>query len=324
MGHTRGMTPRSLLPALAAVAAVAVPSSAGAATPPTATTGAASKITFSGARLSGAVNPRGTATVSSFQYGTTKAYGAATPITAAGSGTTARSVSAVVAGLAPTTRYHYRLVASSAAGSLPGVDRTFTTAKQPLGLALAATPNPVTFGGAATLAGTLSGSDNGGRQVVLLQNAFPFTAGFALVGNPQVTSPQGAFAFPVLALTTTTQYRVAVNGKPQIASPIVTLPVAVKVRTVVSRHRVRRGRTVRFAGSITPIRDGAQVAVQKLRGTRWVSIDGTVARHYRPDRSRYAVRVTIRRGGSYRVFVGTRSGDVVDNVGSTIRLTSYR
>ena len=321
---TSSLIPRALAPALTALALAVVPAAAQAANPPAAATGGASKITFSGARVTGTVNPRGTATSYSFQYGPTKAYGAATPDVAVGSGSANKAAQADVGGLAPTTVYHYRVVAKSTAGTIPGADRTFKTAKQPLGLALAATPNPVPFGGPSTLAGTLSGTDNASREVVLQQNAFPFTSGFATVGNPQVTDAQGAFAFPVLALTSTTQYRVAVNGKPNIASPIVTVLVSVKVRTSVSHHTVRRGRSVRFAGTITPVRDGAQVAIQKLRGTSWITVGGTIARHYLADRSKYAVKVKIRRGGSYRVFVGTNSGDIANNVGTTIKIRATK
>jgi len=313
----------ALLPAALLILSLGAPPAAVAASAPGVSTGSAIKVTQSTATVSGAVNPRDVQTTYLFQYGPTKAYGAATPATAVGKGTVAKSVSASLTGLAPATIYHYRIVATSGAGSSRGGDRTFKTLKQPLGLALAATPNPVPFGGSTTLAGTLSGTDNANRQVVLQQNPFPFTAGFAPAGNPQVTSATGTFAFPILSLTTTTQYLVQVAGRP-VASPIVTALVAVTVRTDVSSTRVRRGRSVRFAGTITPIRDGAQVAVQKQRGDRWITVGGTIARHFKDDRSKYAVRVKVRRGGSYRVFVGTNSGDIADNVGRTVKIRSVR
>ncbi len=320
---TSPLRTRTLLPLAFIAVCLGAPAAAVAASAPGVSTGTAVKVTPSTATVRGAVNPRDVQTSYAFQYGPTKAYGAATSAVAIGKGTTAKAVSANLAGLAPATVYHFRLVATSGAGTSRGGDRTFKTLKQPLGLVLSATPNPVPFGAATTLTGTLSGTDNANRQVVLEQNAFPFTAGFATVGNPQVTSATGAFAFPILSLTTTTQYRVQVAGKP-VASPIVTALVAVTVRTDVSATRVRRGRTVRFAGTVTPIRDGAQVAVQKLRGDRWITIGGTIARHFKADRSKYAVRVKVRRGGSYRVFVGTNSGDIANNVGRTVKLRTFR
>lgn len=314
---------RTLLPLALAALCLGAPTTAVAASAPGVSTATAVKVTQSTATVRGTVNPRDVQTSYFFQYGPTKAYGLATPAVAVGKGTTTKAVSADLAGLAPATVYHFRIVATSGAGTSRGGDRTFKTLKQPLGLALSATPNPVPFGAATTLAGTLSGTDNANRQVVLQQNAFPFTAGFTTVGNPQVTNATGAFAFPILSLTTTTQYRVQVAGRP-VASPIITALVAVTVRTAVSRTRVRRGRTVRFAGTITPIRDGANVAVQKLRGDRWITIGGTIARHFEDDRSKYAVRVRIHRGGSYRVFVGTNSGDIANNVGRTVKLRTFR
>lgn len=320
---TSHLRTRAMLPVATLALALGAPAAATAASPPGVSTGTATKITPATATLRGAVNPRDVETAYVFQYGPTKAYGATTAPVAIGKGTAAKAVAADVGGLAPATVYHFRVVATSGAGTSRGADRTFKTQKQPLGLTLAATPNPVPFGGSTTLAGTLSGTDNANQQVVLQQSAFPFTAGFAVVGNPQVTNATGAFAFPILALNATTQYRVQIPGKP-VASPIVTATVAVTVRTRVSAKRVRRGRTVRFAGTITPIRDGAQVAIQKRRGDRWITVGGSIARHYRADRSKYAVRLKVRRGGSFRVFVGTNSGDIANNVGSTIRIRTFR
>ena len=313
---------RALLPAV--LLSLAAPAAATAADAPGVRTDSATKVTQSSATLRGAVNPRDVQTSYRFEYGPTKAYGAATTPADAGKGTTAKAVSAAVAGLAPATTYHFRIVATSGAGTSRSADRTFTTQKQPLGLSLAATPNPVPFGSSTTVGGTLSGTDNAGKQVVLQQNAFPFTAGFADVGNPQVTNATGAFGFPILSLTTTTQFRARVVGR-SVASPIVTALVSVTVGTKVSRTRVKRGRKVNFNGTITPMRDGANVAVQKLNSQgAWVTIGGTIAKHFQDTRSRYSVSVTVRRGGSYRIFVGTNSGDVANNVGRTVKLRSFR
>ena len=53
-------------------------------------------------------------------------------------------------------------------------------------------------GDAAVLAGTLSGTGNGGRQVVLQSNPWPYTQGFLNAGNPQVTNANGQYSFPIL------------------------------------------------------------------------------------------------------------------------------
>jgi hypothetical protein len=295
---------------------------ASAATKPAVTTGAAANITDSSASLTGKVNPEGVQTTWFFQYGPTIAYGSSTPGVSAGAGTTAKSVVAAIASLSPATKYHYRLVGQSAAGTTLGADRTFTTAKQPLGFAIAATPNPVPFALATTITGTLTGTGGGNRQVELQQRAFPFTAPFAQVGNRLVTTATGAFSFPGVLVPLNTQFRVVtVSGRPAVTSPIVTAGVSVRVGTLVSATRVRRGGVVRFAGAVTPARDGAQVGIQKLNSRhQWVTVSGTILHHASASSSRYAKRVRIRRGGSYRVYVLITDGNFVSNTGRVVRI----
>lgn len=96
---------------------------------PTATTGAASRITSTGATVAGTVNPDGVATTYLVEFGTSSAYGHSTISVPAGSGTSAVPVRVVLSGLHPRTTYHYRLVAMSAGGTAVGAGRTFTTGR---------------------------------------------------------------------------------------------------------------------------------------------------------------------------------------------------
>ena len=124
----------------ALAASLALPGLAQAqATKPSVSTGAAANLTPATATLLGRVTPNGAQTTFVFQYGLTKLYTAATPVTAAGAGGAAISVTGDLAGLAPATTYHYRLVAINRVGTRNGADRTFKTQPQPLGLTLAAT-----------------------------------------------------------------------------------------------------------------------------------------------------------------------------------------
>jgi hypothetical protein len=93
----------------------------------TATTGAASSVTATSATVAGTVNPNGHATSYHIDYGLTSGYEAATPEQSAGSGTSAVPVSVPLSGLAPGSTYHYRVVATTAAGNAVGADRTFKT-----------------------------------------------------------------------------------------------------------------------------------------------------------------------------------------------------
>jgi len=106
-------------------------SAARAAQGPSASTSLASAATDSTATLNGTVNPDGVATTYSFQYGTSSSYGSQTASQSAGSGTTAQTVSATLSGLSPGATYHFRLVATSAAGTSNGSDHAFTTATPP-------------------------------------------------------------------------------------------------------------------------------------------------------------------------------------------------
>jgi hypothetical protein len=303
---------------LAALAAAVAPSAAQAApAKPGVATGAATSVTQTSATLTGKVNPKGTATTYYFQVGTTNRYGAQTGPTAAGTGTAAVNATAGLTGLAPATKYHFRLVATNSGGTTLGADKSFTTAKQPLGFAVTATPNPVAFGGPTTITGQLTGTDSAGRGVQLQQKAFPYTAGFANVGNAQVTNAQGTFAFPVLALTANTQFRVITTGAGSVASPVVLVGSSVAVRFAVSSHRIHSGRLVRFAGTVTPREDGALYAVQKLSGATWVTVGGSSLRAYTADKSRFAKRLRIRHSGTYRIYVGVADGSHVSNASTS-------
>jgi hypothetical protein len=95
---------------------------------PSAATSAADGITTAAATLDGVVNPHALATTYHFEYGPSASYGQSTVAAGAGSGAIDKAVSAAVAGLSPGATYHYRLVATSTAGTTDGPDLTFTTA----------------------------------------------------------------------------------------------------------------------------------------------------------------------------------------------------
>ena len=95
--------------------------------PPSVTTDAATNVSAANAMIHGTVNPNGMPATVHFEYGTTPHYGSSTKVVSAGSGSTARTVVSALTRLSPNTTYHYRLVATSAAGATDGSDRTFKT-----------------------------------------------------------------------------------------------------------------------------------------------------------------------------------------------------
>ena len=305
--------------------AVCLPSMASAAPArPDATTDRATNVTQTSARLNGSVVPNQRATSVYFQYGTTRAYEARTPPIAVGNGNRRVAVSIDVGGLGPATRYYFRLVAVNVRGTTHARGRRLRTQRQPLGLTLTASPNPVRPGRSTVISGALSGTGNAGRQVVLQANPFPFTQGFLPVSDPHLTNQQGGFSFPILSVPVNTQYSVSVPGAPNVASPIVTVGVAVRVGLNVRVRRTRRAMTVRLRGKIRPAHPGALVAVQRLRRGNWVTIDGTVARRGGRSFSRYSETVTVGRTARLRVLADIRDGDHVAAFSRTIRVRRSR
>jgi hypothetical protein len=310
---------RAALGAGAFALALALPVTAQAATAPAVVTGGAANVAQQTARLTGTVNPNGDTTTFQFQYGTTSAYGSVTPEQKLG-GTGKKTVTADVAGLAPATTYHYRLIARNGKGLTKGADRSFKTKAQPLGVAFAATPNPVPFGATTTLGGQLTGTGNAGREVVLQSNPFPYTQGFKPVGNKLVTDAAGNFSFGLMAIPLNTQYRVALPDKPSVVSPIVVVSVSVLVSTRLGATTVHKGHKLTFSGAIRPAIDGTPIAIQKRRNGQWVTIAGTAARHNSSASSVYSKKVTIRSGGTYRVYAGVANGSFVPNTGREVTI----
>jgi hypothetical protein len=95
--------------------------------PPGVETGAANAIEQTTATPTGSVNPKGRATSYYFSYGPTEAYGLQTPVRHAGARRAAGAATSPLSGLSAVTTYHYRLVATSKAGTTYGADETFTT-----------------------------------------------------------------------------------------------------------------------------------------------------------------------------------------------------
>ena len=79
------------------------------------------------------VNPLGQATTYHVEFGTSSSYGSRIPASdqTVGSASTLQPVSQRLPGLSPATTYHYRFVATNAAGTVATPDQTFTTAAAP-------------------------------------------------------------------------------------------------------------------------------------------------------------------------------------------------
>jgi len=279
--------------------------SASAATAPAATTGRSSSVTFSSAIVFATINPHSQATNYVFQYGTTKKYGAQTPLAPAGAGTHELRVSQTLTGLAPLTTYHYRVLASSPAGATVGADLEFRTGPVPLSLAIDGTPNPVVFGSSFLVEGTLSGTGAANHPVALQANPFPYLGGFQNVGNPELTSATGGFSFPFLGLLENAQLRVVTVGKPAVSSPVLVENVAVHVSFHV--HATRRRGYARLYGTVAPAEVGALVGFQLLKPGHSLNKGGTIVNAGTATVSKFSRVVRVRRG-LYRALVKVSDG----------------
>lgn len=265
---------------------------------PGASTGTARNVTTTGARLTASVDPNALATTYRFEYGTTTSYGKQTASASAGSGASAVAVGTDVSGLQPHTRYHYRVVATNAAGTVRGRDRTFTTLRSPSGLTASASPNPAPWGGTTTITGRLTGQGIGGTTVALERQDFPFTGPFYLVGT-KTASSSGSFSFTVGPLWAIARLRLTARTTIAVTSPVLEVRNALRVGLRVSRLS---GGRVRLQGSVSPRVPRGRASLQKRSPHgRWVVVRRANVHPLRGGRSRY--RFTVRRAGTYRVVV---------------------
>jgi hypothetical protein len=225
--------------------------------PPTVQTGGAQSVGTSTATLTGSLDPRGFSTSWYFEYGTTTSYGSRTSSVNAGSGTGSRSVSSSLSGLVPSTTYHFRLVASSSAGTSRGADVAFTTQQS---VTLTQSTMQSTYGRFVTLSGTVS-SKLAGVKVTILAQPFGETS-FATLGTA-LTGNGGAWTFAARPAIRTV-YQASADGGTS-GQAIVGVRPAVSLRVITKRRlstRVVAGTS--FATKI--------VKLQRRVGNRWVTV----------------------------------------------------
>jgi hypothetical protein len=97
-------------------------------------TGPIANLQTEGVTLTGSLAPNGFDTHYYFEWGTTAAYGHATPVPPGGDAGSAKGtlgVETALTGLTPNTTYHYRLVGENEFGATRGADARFTTSGPP-------------------------------------------------------------------------------------------------------------------------------------------------------------------------------------------------
>lgn len=305
-----------------ALASVSLPAGAQAARhvreTPRVITGRALHVVGSSALLTGTVNPNNKPTSYYFQYGPTTTYTSQTFPASIPASPTNVKIAQPVSGLLAGALYHYRLVATNAAGTSVGKDRFFGAKGRKLKFDV---PKLVTavWGTPFTFSGLLTGFGSGSHRIALQATPFPFLESFASIGTPGVTDRFGRFAFRLGNLTTSSKLRLyTIDPRPTYSS-VVSLDVAVRV--IFHVHASGRTGIARLYGTVTPAIHSATVFFQQeepIRPTlrheatsRFVTRFVTNLKHGTLRFARFSMIVKVHRTGWYRAFVKVRPGPVV-------------
>ena len=261
-----------------------------------------------GATLAARVDPNGSATRVRFEYGTSTSYGLTTDEIAAGPGDAPVELTARVEGLRPRTTYHFRVVATNAAGVTRSRDRTLRTFAAPTGIDVALGPGAKAPAGTVrTVTGSVRGTGVGSLPIALEAQLFPFGGPYAQVARG-TTSRSGGFRLTTGPLLVNARLRVVTRSRVVIASPVLTALAAVRVGA--SPVPGASGRAVVIKGTVTPAAPEGRVSVQRqTRSGRWVPVRRAGVRPLDAGRSGYRLTVRrLRRTATFRVVVLPREG----------------
>jgi hypothetical protein len=236
-------------------------------------------VTGTSATLAGTVDPNGHSTSWYFEYGRTAAYGTKTASQNAGTSKGARAVSVPISGLTPGTTYHFRVVATSSAGTAYGADAAFTTVGP--AITIASSSATVIYGNRVTLRGKVSTQLANVSVGVFSQR---ITAGSFTSIATVLTGVGGTWSLSVKPAIRTTYKAIYGSG-----SAITT----VSVRPAVSLS-VSHGRFTTHVAAARSLR-GRLVQLQRhLLSGRWV----TISRNRLNSRSTAVFKPKLPRGRS--------------------------
>jgi hypothetical protein len=323
--------------------------------PPLVKTKGVGRVSGTSAVLEGTIDPRTFTTTYYFEYGPTAAYGKQTASGTLEGGPTAtitRRVNETATGF--QGGYYYRLVATNSAGPGEGLPAKYVpkpskAIRKKSEFVLPKSFAPTPLGGTFILAGTLTGTGNAGRAIVLQATPYPYTAPYANVGGPILTGAAGAFSFHVAALSTSAKFRVATVAAPgalPLLSPVV--PEQVTVRVILKARSAGKKGLVRLYGTVTPAEVGAHVFIELERipkpkreksgkiekpereGKReraerepaptFATKFDTVVKRATRSISRFSVVVSIADAGHYRAFVQVKPGPVASGHSGNVLL----
>ena len=275
--------------------------------PPAVSDQRARDIGPSSATATASINPNGSATTYRIEYGTSTRYGKQTAVAVAPS-TAPSSISVQLDDLRPYTRYHWRTVATNAAGTTRGSDRSFRTARLPSAVSLSLSRRTVPWGGDVRLGGRVSGAGVAGMTVELQQQR-PQDQGFVELDTAR-TGRDGGYLFTIPKLWTTTRYRVITRTQAVATSPVATARSRVRAG-IRARHFARK--RARLAGTILPGISGTVELQLYRRGVGWDGVRTATLTPASESASRYSfiVRRLKRVARRFRVIARPEPGAYV-------------
>ena len=188
-------------------------------------------------------------------------------------------------------------IAATAAGG------TAMAAKPPKpprsGLSIKASTTQITYGGALTLSGNLSGSGNAGVTVNLQQSPFPYTSFASLVNGR--TNAVGAYVFGSLRPGVNPRYRVRARS---VTCAVLQVFVRYGVSLSVSDSTPKVGQRVRFSGVVRPAASGRLLLLQR-RGRDGVyrTVGRTTLQPRTTTSSKFSLSKRIFSSGVYRAHI---------------------
>ena len=316
---------------------------------PSVSTGGVTRVVGTSAVLEGAINPHNVATTYYFKYGPTIAYGSQTTPASLPAGIVKVKVSQPVTGLLPG--YHYRLLATNAEGvTKEGHDHIFAvkTKKKKTAFVLPKLFRPIPLGGTFILSGSLTGTSDGNRAIVLQESPYPYITAYTNVGTPILTTAAGRFTFSVPHLMESTKFRVSTVGLLPVRSLIV--PQEVSVRVILKARSSGHSGLVRLYGTVTPAEVGARIFFQlekppkteggakgekptrlekpkkgnsersEEKGPRYATKFDSVVKPGTKSISRFSAVVSVQDTGHYRAVVEVRPGALASGSSTTVLL----
>ena len=287
--------------------------------PPAISSQRARDIAPTTANATATINANGSSTSYRIEYGTTTRYGSETPpVQATGTGNS--SVTVALSDLRPYTRYHWRFVATNAAGTTRGTDRSFRTARLPESVTLGVSRRTVPWGGGVRLGGRVIGAGSAGMTVELLQQRVGIDQDFRSLSTTR-TGSDGGYLFTIPRLWTTTRYRVRTQTQVVATSPDATARSQVRL-SIRTRHHARR--RARVEGSVAPGVQGT-IALQLHRpGLGWRQVRSAVLTPATASASRYrfGVQRLKRSARRFRVVASPSGGAHVRGWSSSVTVSA--